>query len=96
MERSLAPDSARVQLHESTGYSPFYLLYGQHPHLPVDLIFGLVGTTDEVTPKGYANQWAQRMAEAYKIAEGNSHKASARGKTQYDRKTRGIVLSRIV
>ncbi|KAJ8012613.1 hypothetical protein DPEC_G00044680 [Dallia pectoralis] len=78
--------------HESTGYSPFYLLYGRNPHLPVDLIFGLVEPRDGVTPKGYANQWAARMVEAYKIAEGNSRKASARGKAQYDRKARGVIL----
>lgn len=77
--------------HESTGYSPFYLLYGWHPHLPVDLIFGLVEPMDGVTPKGYANQWAARMAEAYKISEGNSLQASARGKAQYNRKARGVL-----
>ncbi|XP_073728411.1 uncharacterized protein [Misgurnus anguillicaudatus] len=32
------------------------------------------------------------MAEAYKIAEGNSRQSSARGKAQYDRKARGVVL----
>ncbi|XP_034150732.1 uncharacterized protein K02A2.6-like [Esox lucius] len=78
--------------HESTGYSPFYLLYGRHPHLPVYLIFGLVEPMDGVTPKGYANQWAAWMAEAYKIAEGNSRQANVRGKAQYDRKARGVVL----
>lgn len=78
--------------HESTGYSPFYLLYGRNPHLPVDLIFGLVEKAEEVTHKGYADQWATRMAEAYRIAEEHSRQSSARGKEQYDRKTRGVIL----
>ncbi|RXN21780.1 Retrovirus-related Pol poly from transposon [Labeo rohita] len=78
--------------HESTGYSPFYLLYGRNPHLPVDLIFGLVEKADEVTHKGYADHWATRMAEAYRIAEEHSRQSSARGKVQYDRKTRGVIL----
>ncbi|KAI7808142.1 hypothetical protein IRJ41_017324 [Triplophysa rosa] len=78
--------------HESTGYSPFFLLYGRHPRLPVDLIFGLAEPTEEITPKGYAKQWAHRMSEAYQIAESHSRQSSARGKAQYDRKVRGVVL----
>uniref|UniRef100_A0A8C1W1S2 ribonuclease H n=1 Tax=Cyprinus carpio TaxID=7962 RepID=A0A8C1W1S2_CYPCA len=78
--------------HESTGYSPYYLLYGRHPRLPIDLIFGLVEEDEGQTPRGFAEQWAKRMAEAYQIASENSKQASARGKAHYDLKVRGVVL----
>lgn len=78
--------------HESTGYSPHYLLYGQHPHLPVDLLFGLLGNTKSVTHKGYVEKWSKRMTEAYKIANKTSLSSSAKNKSYYDRKARGVVL----
>lgn len=78
--------------HESTGYSPFFLLYGRHPHLPVDLLFGLVGERESYSPTGFAEKWAKKMSEAYRIAGENSKKSSARGKLTYDKKARGVVL----
>lgn len=42
--------------HESTGYPPHYLLYGQHPRLPVDLLFGLLENNRSVTHKGYVEK----------------------------------------
>lgn len=54
--------------HKATGFSPYYLLYGRHPRLPVDILFGLI--TDEGTetngPRGYAEKWAGKMIEAYR------------------------------
>jgi transposase InsO family protein len=78
---------------EATGFSPFYLLYGRPPRLPIDLVFGLAGKQEP--PKNhqeYSQRWKIQMEEAYGIARKNANKSSARGKQQHDKKAHSTVL----
>ena len=75
----------------STGYSPFYLMFGREPVLPIDFLF------DKVTPEPkkhwrvYVKEWKDQMEEAYKTASKVSKKVAEKNRSQYD-KTAGASM----
>ena len=73
---------------ESTGFSPFFLLFGRHPRLPIDLAFGFEPEENKSTenPTEYAARWSQQMRQAYDIAKRNANHAAGRRKKLYDKK----------
>ena len=75
-------------VHESTNYSPFYLLFGRSPRLPIDLIFDIPRTSDTTSHSDYASKWKTAMQQAYTLAHKATSKNAAKHKKNYDGRVR--------
>ena len=65
----------------STGFSPFFLMYGQIPILPIDVEFGVaLPDLSHTSHQNYAEKWA------YKVAKETADQESTRHKKYYDQK----------
>ena len=75
------------------GFSPYYLMFGRQPHLPVDVVLGLAPRTiTELNATKFVQKlrewtkWAHEKAEAFQAKEAQRHKHN------YDRKSRTVAL----
>ncbi len=80
--------------HAATNYSPYYLMFGRHPRLPIDFELGLSreGISKGVSKSRYIQKLQQRLNYAHKRATAITKKESERHKQYYDRRSRGVVL----
>ena len=72
----------------STGYTPFYLMFGRQARLPVDLMFGLSNTQDKVATD-YAQHLQSSLHDAYQNVRDTMGVCQQRQKELYDRKVHG-------
>ncbi|PIK54188.1 Retrovirus-related Pol polyprotein from transposon [Apostichopus japonicus] len=74
--------------HETTGFSPFYLMFGRSARLPIDLAFKLQSKTTEgaQNPTEYSSKWKARMEEAYNLVSKNIQKGVTKSQQTYNRK----------
>ena len=83
-------------VNKTTGYSPFFLMFGRDSILPVDSMFGL-DREDEVavSRKSHAqfvDEWKQSLLKAYQLANENINKSAQYSKRHYDLKVKGVEL----
>ena len=79
--------NATVQ--ESTGYSPYYILYGSEMRTPLEIVAGINPVDHEVSS---VDEWVDRklqiLSRAHNIVRENLGRAAERSKTYYDRRVK--------
>lgn len=80
-------------IHQSTGHSPYFLFFGRHPRLPIDLAFGIdLGSKKQATPSHYIRDLKRRLASAYQKASDVMEKSRLKNKSRYDVSARAAEL----
>ena len=74
--------------HESTGYSPHYLMFGRHPRLAVDAFLGIKPGPERSDKSKYVTDLKKRLEYAYKTASKEARRQGRRHKTVYDLRIR--------
>ena len=80
--------------HVSTTYSPYYLMFGRHPRLPIDVEFGLhkPNCSENCSKSRYIQKLRRRLNYAHKKASKYSSEQAQKYKTSYDRSVKGPQL----
>ena len=77
--------------HETTGFSPFFLMFGRNPRLPVDIVLGIPSRLSEESNQGdYVVQLQKRLQFAFDLVANASEKAAGK-QSSSQKRVRGVM-----
>ena len=86
----------RAAKHESTGYSPNFLVFGRENRAPLDLVLGAVIEDDEERQQSYDEFVAHQQdiyREAYRLAREHLNASAERRKNEYNIKVKELTFN---
>ena len=75
-------------IHSTTGYSPFYLMYGREPQLPIDIVYG-TQSPSRTDVNNFVQQSHKLMEQAYHRVREHLSAGHQRQKDIYDKRVHG-------
>ncbi|RVE67423.1 hypothetical protein OJAV_G00102810 [Oryzias javanicus] len=80
-------------VHETTGFAPFYLMFGRVPRLPVDVLFRTVLNDSDVTDfSSYSAMLLTNFADAAKVAQQHATHQQEHQAKGYNKKVKSVAL----
>ncbi len=76
--------------HESTGFFPYFLMYGRHPNLPIDQKYNLINTA---ITKSYVRDLQIILDAAWGEASRQLKASATHSAKYYNRKVRGATVA---
>ena len=85
----------RAAKHESTGYSPNFLVLGRENRAPLDLVLGpVIGDEErELSYDEFVSQQQEVYREAYRVAREHLNNSAERRKNEYDIKVKEVTFN---